>query len=85
MHIALCNIVKDNSEYESWKLMVESVAPHVDSVHITANGNNCGKIAKYCKDHGYDYQHIPWNNDFSEQRNANFEQAKDADYLIWLD
>ena len=86
MKIALCAIVKDDTELDSLKIMVDSASNYVDSVHITANGDTVTEIKAYCEGEGYDFSFLKWNDDFSEQRNYNFSKApKDTDFIFWMD
>lgn len=85
MKINLAIIVKDDSELNDLKRVVQSAVKYVDGVYITANGKNVKGIKRYCDEKRYNYSYIKWNNDFSEARNFNFEQAKDCDYIFWLD
>jgi tetratricopeptide (TPR) repeat protein len=85
MKISFCNIVKDDSEFDSWRKMLLSVMPFVDSIHITANGGNVDKIRRYCRANHLDYTYRPWTKDYSDQRNFNFNRAKDADLILWMD
>jgi len=85
MKIALCNITKGDEELDSLKRMVLSVVDYVDDVYITTNREHT-RTKQWCKDNDYHHSHLPWNDDFSEQRNFNFKQAgSDYDYLFWLD
>lgn len=86
MKIALCAIVKDDSEHDSLLRMVHSAFYYVDGVFITANGKEVDKIELACKDNGWHYSYLPWNKDFSEQRNFNFSQVPaDYDFIFWMD
>lgn len=86
MRIALCMIVKDDSELESLKMAVGSASEYVDEVHITANHKPSSKIEAWCSEKDYDYSFLPWKKDFGEQRNFNFNRVSDdVDYILWLD
>lgn len=86
MKINCCLIVKDDTELTSLKRAVASVKPYVEGVYITANGKDVEGIESYCREEGLHYSYLPWNDDFSEQRNFNFNQApQDSDYLFWMD
>ena len=86
MKIYLCNIVSGDREYEPWFKMIQSFKPYVDGIYVTANGKETTKIEQYCKQAGINYSHLPWDNDFSAQRNFNFAQvAEDADFIVWAD
>lgn len=86
MNLALCMIVKDDSEIEMLTNCLNSVAQYVDTVCLTATGDKVNKIQKLCKKRGYDYSYFKWIGDFSAARNFNFAQApKDTDYILWLD
>lgn len=86
MKIALCNIVKDDTELDSLKKMVSSFKEYVDGIFITANGKNVSGIESFCKENGFNYSYLPWNKNFSIQRNFNFSQVTDDyDYIFWAD
>lgn len=86
MKISLCIITIGDKELHYLKGAVESVLEAVDSVHITANGEETKEVEKWCKEKGYDYSYLKWNKNFSEQRNYNFARApKDTDYVLWMD
>jgi tetratricopeptide (TPR) repeat protein len=88
MKIALCQIIKDDSELQKLKACIDSVKMSVDDVFITANGKSVSKIKKYCEDNKYHFSYFKWIKDFSAARNFNFKQAtdyKEYDYLFWLD
>lgn len=84
MKIALCIICKGDSELESLKYAVASTKGLFD-VFITANGESVSETRKWCKNNGYNFSYLPWNNSFSEQRNYNFAQAQGYDYILWMD
>lgn len=93
MRIALCYIVKDDSEVEQLKNSIISAIDYIDSLHIVANGEKTTDIEsltaftldKYPqKLVTYDY--LKWNDDFAEQRN--FVATKiptNTDYYLWMD
>jgi tetratricopeptide (TPR) repeat protein len=86
MKIALCAIVKDDSELNSLMKMTGSAIAHVDGVFITANGKETDEIELACKQYKWNYSYLPWHKDFSEQRNFNFSQVPaDYDYILWMD
>ena len=84
MKIAACIIVKDDSEYLDLVRCLDSVSPYVNDVYITVNGEKYDKI-KRLESNKVHLSYLAWNEDFSEQRNFNFSQAKDYDYIFWLD
>ena len=85
MRISFCLITKGDEELEKVKKCVQSALPGVDTIHITANQKHI-KTKRWCKEMGYDFSYLPWNDNFSEQRNFNFNRApKDTDYIIWAD
>lgn len=85
--LATCIIVKNDSEVDKLRTCLESVAPHVDKVFITANNVPNEEIQKLCKEFKEDYSFTPWTDSFAEARNFNFKQAYDAgyEYIFWLD
>lgn len=86
MNLAGCLIVKDDSEFGSFKKATTSLAPYVDSMHITANGKKVKKIKQYCKKQGWDYSYLEWDDDFSKQRNFNFSRVPESsDFIFWMD
>lgn len=90
MKIALCMITAGDSELNDLMFAINSVAGQVDEVCITANGGHQKEgteaVKNYCENNGFKYQYLKWNDDFSEQRNANFAQvSEDIDYVFWLD
>ncbi len=86
MHIAATFIVKDDSEIKSFKKSIESVIPHVQSWHVVANGKQTAQIKALVTSKGGDYHYLPWNNDFSEQRNFIFSKVpKETDFIYWQD
>jgi glycosyltransferase involved in cell wall biosynthesis len=84
MKIAACIIVKDDSEYLDLVRCLDSVSAYVNDVYITVNGKKYDKI-KRLESNKVHLSYLAWNEDFSEQRNFNFSQAKGYDYIFWLD
>ncbi len=75
-----------DSELPKLKRAVDSAKKYVQSVHITANGDEVEKTKKWCEENGFDYSYLKWNDDFSQQRNFNFSRApRDVDYIFWMD
>lgn len=87
MKISCCIIVKDDSELEGLKKAISSVNPYVDGIYITANGEKAMEIEEYCASiPNVNYSYLKWKDDFSEQRNFNFNQApQDSDFIFWMD
>ncbi len=85
MKIALCLITKGDSELSLLKNCINTIKDYVDGIYITANSQKTKKTEKYCKDNKFNYSYLKWNNDFSEQRNFNFSQAKGYNWILWLD
>jgi len=86
MKIAATFIIKDDSELDSFTKSALSVIPFVDSWHVVANGEKTAEIEDFVRSHGGDYHFLPWNKDFSEQRNFIFSTVpKDTDYIWWQD
>ena len=86
MKIAATFIIGNDSELPNFIKSVESVRPYVDSWHVVANGLQTPDIADYVRSHGGDYHYLPWNKDFSEQRNFIFSKVpKDTDFIWWQD
>jgi len=85
MRINLCLIVKDDSELQMLSNCLNTIQPFVDGVYITATGKEVRGIEKLCKDKKLNYSYFEWCDDFAKARNFNFGQAKDCDYILWLD
>lgn len=84
--VYLCIITMGDAEFDKLKLAVSSVADYVDGVYITTNAKKHSKVKQWCKTNGYHHSHLPWNDDFSAQRNFNFSQVPDdTDYVLWMD
>jgi len=80
--LALCVICKGD-EVDQLKRLLDSVGKHVDGIFITTTQLKNEPITYF--DKKIEYSHFPWVNDFSKARNFNFQQAKDYDYILWLD
>lgn len=86
MKLAATFIIKDDSELNSFKKCVASVIPFVDSWHVVANGKETTQIEAFVRSQGGDYHYLPWDNDFSEQRNFIFSKVPtDTDFIFWQD
>lgn len=88
MKLALCMIVKDDSEIKGLDKAVRSLIKYVDKIFITTTGKEVSKIKEYCGMVGLMYSHRDWDYDFSAARNFNFDQAikhDEYDYLLWID
>jgi len=80
-----CLIIKDDSECENLKGALDSIVPYVDSVYITATGNEVEQIKKLCVGNVH-YSYFKWIDDFSAARNFNFSQVPpQTDYIFWMD
>lgn len=85
MKLALCIITKGDSELDSLKHLIETSKGVFSKVYITANHKHT-KTKKWCKESGYNFSFLKWDNSFSEQRNFNFSQvSSDIDYIVWAD
>jgi tetratricopeptide (TPR) repeat protein len=85
LKIAACFITKGDAELDYLKKAAASVERYVDEIHITANGEH-KETEHWVKLNGWDFSYLPWNKDFSEQRNFNFSRASnDVDYIFWID
>jgi len=86
MKIAACIIVKDDSELESLKKAVRSIAGSVDKVFITTTGSVTTEIKKAFTSDKVAHSHFDWNDSFADARNFNFKQTGDEyDFLFWMD
>lgn len=86
MKLALCIICEGDIKLESVQNAVESTNGICSSVHITANQEPYNKLEAWCKEKGYDFSYLKWNDNFSEQRMFNFSRApKDTDLWLWMD
>lgn len=85
--IALCVIVKDDTELEGVRRCLSTVASHVDGIFITGTKNPQKKIKKLCKEFGAHWSWFPWVKDFSAARNFNFSQVPQDEYqwIFWCD
>lgn len=86
MKIAATFIIKDDSELESFKVSANSVIPYVDSWYVVANGEKTAEIEAFTTSQGGEFYYLPWNNDFSEQRNFIFSKVPaNYDFIWWQD
>lgn len=83
--IAFCIICKDDSEKDNLVRCLDSVAPYVNKVFITGTHRPDGEIRKIANKYKADYSYFEWVKDFSKARNFNFQQAKDYDWIFWMD
>lgn len=84
MKINLAMITKGDSELTSLKRAIGSVEKYVQGVYVTTNGKH-EKTKKWLESKGYNHSHLDWDDDFGTQRNFNFSQVPDCDYILWLD
>lgn len=86
MKIAFCVIIEGDEKLDSLKRLIASTGGVFNSYHITANQEPHKETEKWCKEQGYDFSFLKWNDSFSEQRNFNFARVpKDTDYVCWAD
>ena len=86
MKMVLCMIVKGDEELDILKRAVASVSACVSGIYITTNAKEYKLTKEWCEGMGYHHSHLPWDDDFSAQRNFNFSQAPDdVDYILWMD
>jgi tetratricopeptide (TPR) repeat protein len=84
--IAVCLIIKDDSEVDILKRALTSVKDHVDGIFITGTKKPQIKVKKLCKKFGAKWSWFSWVNDFSAARNFNFNQVpKEYDWIFWMD
>lgn len=91
--LALSMIVKDDSEVASLQNSLYSVLPYVQFAQITSNGEKTAEIEALIAsvretfpNVEFDYDYLPWTDDFSIQRNHSFNRIpKDTDYIYWQD
>lgn len=84
--IALACIIKDDSEVDDFKRMLDSCAKWVDAIYITGTKDPQKKIKEVCKEYGAIWSWFPWIKDFSAARNFNFSQVpKEYDFIFWMD
>lgn len=85
--IALCMIVKDDSELDDLSRALDSALEYVDAAYITANGEEVAGIKALCEQKGINYDHHPWSKSFAQMRNHNFTQVPEDefDYIFWMD
>lgn len=85
VRIAACFITKGDDELEKLKQSVASVSPYVEGIYIVTNGAH-EQTDLWCKESGLNTKHLPWNKDFSEQRNASFAMVPEGiEYIYWQD
>ena len=87
MILSLCLITKGDEELKSVKIAVGSLIAYVDSVYITTNSDKYSKTKDWCDSNKkIEHSHLPWDKDFSKQRNFNFSQVRsDTDFILWAD
>jgi tetratricopeptide (TPR) repeat protein len=85
MKINLAIIVKDDTEAGVLNNCLNTIQAFVDNTYITATGEDVTLIEQLCKERKCHYSYFKWEDDFAKARNFNFEQAKDCDYILWLD
>lgn len=86
MKLAATFIIKDDSELSTFEKSAKSVVPFVDSWHVVANGKETDGIEAFVKAHEGNFYKLPWDKDFSEQRNFIFSKVpKATDYIWWQD
>jgi tetratricopeptide (TPR) repeat protein len=84
--IACALIVKDDSEAEILRRCLKTIAPFVDKVFITGTKEPQWKIKKVCKEFNGEWSWYPWDKNFSNARNFNFNQVpKEYDWIFWCD
>ncbi len=84
--IAFCVIVEGDENLANLKRLLTSVRGVFTSYHITCNHKPCTKVRKFCLKEGYDFSFLRWDDNFSAQRNFNFNRVpKDTDYICWAD
>jgi tetratricopeptide (TPR) repeat protein len=83
--IALCLIVKDDTEEKQLDRCLSTVAPYVDAIFITGTKKPQVRIKKLCKKYKATWSWFEWIKDFSAARNFNFQQAKDYEWIFWMD
>ena len=84
--IAAGLIVKDDTEEDKLRNCLTSFATHVDHIFITGTKNPQEKIKKVCKEFGATWSWYPWDKNFSNARNFNFNQIpSEYDWIFWCD
>lgn len=84
--IAACLIVKNDTEVESLRRCLNSLAKGVDKIFITGTQNSQDKIQALCKEFGAEWSWFEWVKDFSKARNFNFSQVPaEYDWIFWCD
>ncbi|MEG0857021.1 MAG: glycosyltransferase [Terrisporobacter sp.] len=79
--ISLCMIVKD--EEKNIGRCLKSVVNIVDEIIVVDTGST-DRTIEIAKEYGAKIYHHPWNNDFSDARNASLEKAT-KDWILFLD
>lgn len=79
--ISLCMIVKD--EAQNLKRCLESVAGAVDEIIVVDTGST-DDTCKIAREMGAQVDFFPWNENFSDARNASLERAT-GEWILFLD
>lgn len=83
--IALSVICTGDTEIENIKRMLKSAAAEVDRIYVTCNHKPYSKVKALEKKYSHlSVDFLPWNDDFTEQRNHNASLIQE-DVYIWLD
>ncbi len=84
--LALCMIVRDDSEADMLRRGLDSIKQYVDGIFITGTGEKCEEIKKITEEYGGEYSYFKWKKRFDEARNFNISQIpKEYLYFIWMD
>lgn len=84
--LAVCTIIKDDSEVENLEKSLASYIDHVDKVFITGTKEPQDKIKKLCKKIGAKHSFYKWDKSFANARNFNFSQVpKEYNWIFWCD
>src|SRR3990167_8687685 len=84
--LAVCIIVKNDSEALLLSQALASVAQYVQDIFVTGTKEPQDKIREIVKEYNGKWSFFPWINDFSAARNFNWSQVpKDFTYIFWID
>ena len=85
--IGLCIISYRSDMFELHRCLdsVTKIPELIDEIYITDTSKEpCDEIKQLCLKYNANYSYKQFNDDFSEVRNFNFDQAS-TEYILWLD
>lgn len=86
MGIAAAVIAGDSLQRDDWERMEQSLRPHVQSLALSWNGRSSRPPRWLRSTAGLAWAHLPWDDDFAEQRNHSFELVpEEHEWILWID